>query len=1221
MDSAMTSPLIDEIRGDWNNLKGTEYHLVYALWALLCGGASRVMFYEGNDLLAHPVLPSILTQPNDMLPAVPLQVADEAKDLWIQLKATKQPWSATLLLKGTLLTTFMVNALLSQQRGRSWSAQLITPSRIQPEVHEFIAQPEQKPELYSRLEQIITNVLQSWNGAFPNSGHIEESALRALALDILSQLAQTEPVSLRSLKAEVETELAYAYPDREAVKELANSLMGALLQDAAAGPSEARIYDLEWLKQAAGRPIKHRGLLDSDPVAACTEAIRKTLPHTWNPSYCIPRQQLENALQQFLGAPQQLFVLLGMSGAGKSWAVADWLSRGLANSTRLLINGSDLDYLKTLDELIAKPLRPLISADWRDDSFLTRLTAAASVKVQDQLVVVIDDLKVPIGNVDIFRRDLARLVKDSKEKGIKLVITCQKQVWELYKLDAEILREDIFLPEIHQVELNSMSVKNESQATNVSEEHKTDHHPTEDPSYYSFLLSDLTLEEAEAVLQRRLTPEGAERTLILLRRPEFAILRNPYLLVLFLEKYIAIQGSSREVPIVPNIDDLLDMRIDDLLTAVSVRLSCSQDDLQSVFSLLVEQLWKLRPGGMTYAQAIDSLHIGLREQSSNALASMKQVGLLTTTGSIRIAEPLVGERLYAKLLKRMQSSDTAIASELRPEEDAGVVRALLRSVVSDPISFSESLLAKDERWGEIISEGLSQIQFPDYRILAFISVLARPKVDGSTQLALSEPLGKLAISSRQARKWITQMYLNGDEMERHRGERALGAAIEIEATHVEAALRLRLLQANKKRPADSWDKEKYLRWVRDAITPLAHIKDRASADVAIRLLTRYSNLFNESDTKFYFPLSVTVDEIRGQVALFSGESALESLLNELRSEDVDVRFHRACALRHIAFQEPKRIKDALFDAIRKEENGNILSRLFIASHPIVSIGSNELLDAIEASIAMHWDKAILTNAALGLLAALADKHPQRVFQILPSRLNNLKAEDQACLSDALSYAWWYCAKHSPECRERLSDLGKPELKDLPEKFHPFALRGTATAQLALMAFDIEPDHSIPLLYSSSDRMLYFVDATDLVQKNASSFVKHPGYNQLQAYLVSCINAAENAHIHPVKGWLYHEAFNCGRLALEYLIQFAQVLNDPLPLLNALPRDWQALRAAWRLLKAGRTEQSIIAFAREEYDAHKTSRSIQADHEMDMCLLHLACLEAVMDFLPKQQKIV
>jgi len=38
----MDDLLRKEIVGDWNNLKGTEYHLVYALWLLVCQRAPRV---------------------------------------------------------------------------------------------------------------------------------------------------------------------------------------------------------------------------------------------------------------------------------------------------------------------------------------------------------------------------------------------------------------------------------------------------------------------------------------------------------------------------------------------------------------------------------------------------------------------------------------------------------------------------------------------------------------------------------------------------------------------------------------------------------------------------------------------------------------------------------------------------------------------------------------------------------------------------------------------------------------------------------------------------------------------------------------------------------------------------------------------------------------------------------------------------------------------------
>jgi hypothetical protein len=91
-----------EVLGDWSNLKGSRYHLVYALWLILRDRASGVHFFEGNDLLARPVVPPTPadgTQP----PAIPLVASAGAEDLWIQLKCTREPWTVTNLLGENLL--------------------------------------------------------------------------------------------------------------------------------------------------------------------------------------------------------------------------------------------------------------------------------------------------------------------------------------------------------------------------------------------------------------------------------------------------------------------------------------------------------------------------------------------------------------------------------------------------------------------------------------------------------------------------------------------------------------------------------------------------------------------------------------------------------------------------------------------------------------------------------------------------------------------------------------------------------------------------------------------------------------------------------------------------------------------------------------------------------------------------------------------------------------
>jgi len=46
-----------EIAGDWSALKGVHYHLVYALWLLLRGGADWVAFYGVTT--CSPGLPAL----------------------------------------------------------------------------------------------------------------------------------------------------------------------------------------------------------------------------------------------------------------------------------------------------------------------------------------------------------------------------------------------------------------------------------------------------------------------------------------------------------------------------------------------------------------------------------------------------------------------------------------------------------------------------------------------------------------------------------------------------------------------------------------------------------------------------------------------------------------------------------------------------------------------------------------------------------------------------------------------------------------------------------------------------------------------------------------------------------------------------------------------------------------------------------------------------------
>jgi len=306
----MPSPLDEEIRGDWSNLKGTEYHLAYALWLLVCRNVESVAFYRGNDLLANLVPPPVPEEIDSIVPAIHAQMMGE--DEWIQLKATREPWIRSALLAHNLLENFMYNALVSERSGRLWRARLITQGYIQrQEIEEFVRTPDNFQRLAESLQTIVDTVqnrLQVDMGIT-----VDTVRLKTLALTILEQLAQETPISLAQLKAEVELQLAYRYLDPEAVRQAGNKLLGALLRDAAAGPDAAHMYNEDWVDQVAGTPLKSRLPFDTNPISACdltVQAIQNLPGIQWQFQRFALRARLENALQHFLRASETVFVLL-----------------------------------------------------------------------------------------------------------------------------------------------------------------------------------------------------------------------------------------------------------------------------------------------------------------------------------------------------------------------------------------------------------------------------------------------------------------------------------------------------------------------------------------------------------------------------------------------------------------------------------------------------------------------------------------------------------------------------------------------------------------------------------------------------------------------------------------------------------------------------------------------------------------------------------------------
>lgn len=1198
----MSSFLDNEARGDWGGLKGAEYHLLYALWLLLRGAAAHVAFYQGNDILARPAPPPSAGNPSDEPPLVSMRVQHLNEDVWIQLKSTESQWTRSDFLpaqvaEDNLLKNFICNAVQSQRAGRTWRAQLVTQGFVSRQrLEEFLEDPTQTPDLNSRLNEIVERSRIALEAAGFVGEDVTQERLRELALSVLAQLAETRPKSRETLESGIESALVSRCYNLEWAGQVSHTLLGALLADSAVGPAAARVYDLDWLSGVAGFDLKSGAMFDENPVTACAEAVRRALPQGWNADYFVPRRRLEEAFRQFLITRETVFVLVGPSGSGKTWAAVDLSTRMLDGQARLFIPGSSLHRPVELSALAARHLRPLTAAaDWSDEQLLRRLQGAAQVQGQGPLVITVDDLLVPAGNADMFAHDLASLADQCRVFGAKLVLTCQRQAWELYQLWRHIPASEIFTFDVEEV----------SSPTQAAGLRRT--------ASYSFLLGDLTPDELTAVIHRRLPPERAARAALLLRARSFAALRNPYFLARYLEQHGEHLAEANEAPAPVSVNELLDTRVEQALSSIGPSLGFSADDLRPAFHSLVDGLCHARPGGLSYRQALDAVSPHLGDQGGNFITELRRGGLLTAVGPLNIAEPPVAERFFARRLAEQSSRLSEICERLRPETDAGVAAALMRGVVADPIALAEALLTGDKRWTKAIADGLAQCEPNDYRVLALTAALMRSDPEKIFIEEAGDALGQLASRRRRSWRLAAGMYYSSDPSERYRGEYVLGVAMEFDPVRAAAPIRLKLARAARTPDFFTPDREKRAKLLRGALDPLRLIKHEASARVGRRLIEMYGPLAGRGETDLNYKFLEDIDRARGRIALYGDGGELNTLLDELTAADRLVRYRAACALRGPVIEQPARVQHALCSALRREdEDAATVNRLLLAAYPLVSAAPDYYLNVLGESHLTRWEQPMAsTSQVLGHLGDMAARHPADVYRLLPRRLDAYPPQERALMSEILSYAWWRCAEHVSEAATHLAVLAEPDLADVPGDYIPFALRGAAVAQLGLMCLGHEAADELTgaqIFYPHWGLIFTYVNTRRFVRRHAAELLSREGYERLRETLISCVREAEPTNIYVLREALRQSVFRCSVLCLEMLTHFAAAMPDPLPLLTAVPRDWRSLQMARKLLEVGRRDQSLINLAREvcEEVMHGTT-TVQAFSEREMCLAELAVI--------------
>lgn len=1172
----MASAAQKEILGDWSNLKGTRYHLVYGLWLVLRGGVESFAFYEGNDLHATPVRPPNQDDPGDGPLVVPVAAVRGGTDIWVRLKATPDPWTVSELLADNLLFNFLCNAVRSRQEGRAWEVRLVTEGVIRKtEIEEFTKNPIAKRDNNKKLEGIITRTHATLSKV---GGTPPESELRERALEILSQIAATSPVAFETLKAQVELSLAYACPHPPAVARLASLLVGALLVDSSDRPTVARRYDSRWLNEQAGWAVISDRPFDRDPLVGCDVAtqagVNRSLNRPFVPERHVARGELDAALARFLAAPQPLFVLLGRSGIGKTSALADWALHTLHGKVRLFARATDLAVERTesLSRLATDCLTPYTARNWNEGDLFRRLADIGAVPGVGPAVIVIDDVQPTTATAEAWRHRLARLAHEARENGIKLVVSSPTELWEMFRLYTTLPLECVY---------------SDSNA------------PVPVPS--SFTLGEFNTEEFTAALGLRFLSNEVARVARFLGGPGFAPLRTPYLLERYLEQQGECLARTDEPPDPVDTNGLLDHHAARLIEAAATRPVVDIAAATAGFEALVGLLWAHRPAGVSVAAATIALREHAPGQEPDLLREFRRVGLLTVELPINITDPTLAGRLFARRLL-LSPDQAAWESTLSPDIDSHVVEALFRTV-EDGADFAERLLRRNPGWAPAVSLGLSQRSPDDVASLAVVACMTRPEPNHLVGQDGCRALGVLASRGGRALARVEAMFMGDDDLDQLRGAAAFTTAMAYVPDVVGELVRQRL-----SRVPDGNDRHEYLASTLDA---LVQIDDPGAAMVVREIVEGFPQLFDPDAGPVAARVVARLDFIRGEVAAYL-PAEQERILAGLRADEVSVRLRAAASLHSLLFSQAGRFLGETCEAIRTETNSHVLLRLLWASFPLIEADADALLDAIAASAVCNWNDPVYAGHALVVLGVAARRRPQAAHALLPRDLGRLPGWARACLWDVFALAWWQCADQVPEARQQLERLAEVSLRGIPSTFQTFAYRGAFIAGLGcvLAGLGLAGDITVSATGHDGANIPYlFADLRDFYCDHTNLLTASPLFPRLIESLQACVRTGATRTFE--QGLAHRDLSNarywCSGRSLDDLLHLSLTQDDALCFVREVPRDWQAIYAARGLLERGRTDQGVVDFAQAACAEHDRGGSMTALAERNQCLGRLALL--------------
>lgn len=1199
--------------GDWSGIKGTHYHLLYGIHRLLTGRAGEIVLYGGNDLLVRSGGPPPELSPTGLCQAL---VMGRDRDEWIQLKCEEGGWTRSRLLSSGVVSTFLLNALWSEEQDRDWTVVLVSPGGVRKaEVREYADSARTFRDLDDALSRIVSAAGVAWMKWASTERRPRAPDLARIAdvgLEVLSKVAESGPAPMETLRAEVGEELAHLGFNRREAPRVFMTLVGALQEAASQRPDQPLSVNVSWLEEKAGYRLRRNDLLFQDPVEACAAQLERRRPG--DESFvvrCAPRVELNEALAHFLLSDRCLFVLAGEGGAGKSWASALWAEVNLDGRIRARVPGSAVHSERNLASVLRAAFSGLGGPATDGDQIYQRLVAAASPPGAGPLVLIADDVPL-VADVAAAASRITDLCAEASREGVKIVLVVRQSIWQRLA-DERDLTPYLFL-----------------------DRPESAHDPIPARArVVSFDLGPLSEEEMILVLQRSPLPPGisARQVARQMRQGAFVPLRNAYMLGMFIRHRLVPGEPIRPV----DVDTLLDDEIRLRSRTIAREIGCGPETVVHALNLLTDQLWAARRTGLADGDAATTLGRVLGEPRWDRLQLFRSQDVLTPGGDIRVAaesvlfaNPLFGDRLTARRMAERMKDGADVQAEMEPGQDDGVVTALVRGgvdeAVADPFAWAESLLERDLRWLRALGHGLAQRRAVTWRGIATLTAWSNRHDRGDRLAAWNamRALGSAAARSPDARRWIAMLYHDEEPHLSGRGEFAVGAALEFVPGWAVREIRIRVRrhilaieEGGSERGASS---------IPHALIPLQQVNRADAARIARRMLWWLERRFEAATD---LPVEVRerlddiVDVVRGQIAVYGLPEEIEVLLAELSEPDDERRLRAARSLLAVVQAFPSRsgIRDAVLGAARAERSERVqlhLSRLLLT---YVDDLPRMVVEIIREA---GFLAGVAGGMALVLLAFAGRAEPRAASAVLHDQPPGELPERRALLGEALALARWQCAAASESAADRadLDALDTAVYDELPAPCRPFATRGAAVAVLGRVALAIPgasgsvEKNGVYFVHKALVRHLgtIFLSIEQYVEGLGREIVAQPEFPALRSVLVrvvwDCFDLRVQTIDEPLRDWQRWVADD----SVAALAAFARHLNDPLALVRELPPHWPALRLCDALLEAGIADPSIIDYgAKICAERHNELGSINRDRDRFMArLVEAGQLSAVLE---------